>query len=132
MTIQLRNAEVSDEACCVELLSELKILTASNRALPLGKSFRQLVTKERGQITLAVEGENVLSLPELRTKSITEIQATAQEMGIENISRARRQDITFSILKAHAAEDKSIFGEGVLEILQDGLDKNMDQLFSMF
>ena len=41
-------------------------------------------------------------------------------MGIENIARARRTDITFSILKAHAAEDKSIFGEGVLEILQDG------------
>ena len=41
-------------------------------------------------------------------------------MGIENISRARRTDITFSILKAHAGENKSIFGEGVLEILQDG------------
>jgi len=67
-----------------------------------------------------VEGDDVLSLPDLRTKSITELQATAQEMGIENIARARRTDITFSILKAHAAEDKSIFGEGVLEILQDG------------
>ena len=67
-----------------------------------------------------VEGDNVLSLPDLRTKSITELQNTAQEMGIENISRARRTDITFSILKAHAAENKSIFGEGVLEILQDG------------
>ena len=67
-----------------------------------------------------LEGEDVLSLPDLRTKSITEIQGTAEEMGIENISRARRQDITFSILKAHAAEDKRIFGEGVLEILQDG------------
>ena len=67
-----------------------------------------------------VEGDDVLSLPDLRTKSITELQTTAQEMGIENIARARRTDITFSILKAHAAEDKSIFGEGVLEILQDG------------
>ena len=67
-----------------------------------------------------LEGDDVLSLPDLRTKNITEIQATAEEMGIENISRARRQDITFSILKAHAAEDKRIFGEGVLEILQDG------------
>ena len=67
-----------------------------------------------------LEGDDVLSLPDLRTKSITEIQQTAEEMGIENISRARRQDITFSILKAHAGEDKRIFGEGVLEILQDG------------
>ena len=67
-----------------------------------------------------LEGDDVLSLPDLRTKSITEIQQTAAEMGVENISRARRQDITFSILKAHAAEDKRIFGEGVLEVLQDG------------
>ena len=57
-----------------------------------------------------LEGEDVLSLPELRTKSITEIQSTAEDMGIENISRARRQDITFSILKAHAAEDKRNLG----------------------
>ena len=62
MTIELRNAEVSDEACCVGLLSELKLETASRRSLPLGKSFRQLVTKERGQITLAVEGANVLGM----------------------------------------------------------------------
>ena len=43
-----------------------------------------------------LEGDDVLSLPVLRTKSITEIQETAEEMGIENISRARRQDITFN------------------------------------
>ena len=67
-----------------------------------------------------LEGKDVLSLPELRKKSITQLQATAEEMNIENITRARRQDITFAILKAHSADDKSIFGEGVLEILQDG------------
>jgi len=67
-----------------------------------------------------LEGDDVLSLPDLRTKTIIQLQATAEEMGIENISRVRRTEITFSILKAHAAEDKSIFGEGVLEILQDG------------
>ena len=67
-----------------------------------------------------LEGDDVLSLPELRKKSITQLQATAEEMNIENITRARRQDITFAILKAHSADDKSIFGEGVLEILQDG------------
>ena len=65
-------------------------------------------------------GNNLMSLPELRTKSISELQDTAESMNIENLARARRQDITFSILKAHAAEDHPIFGEGVLEILQDG------------
>ncbi|MCS5606968.1 MAG: GNAT family N-acetyltransferase [Alphaproteobacteria bacterium] len=62
MTIVLRNAEVSDEARCVELLSELQSDTASSRSRPLGDSFQQLVTKERGEITLAVEGENILGM----------------------------------------------------------------------
>ena len=41
-------------------------------------------------------------------------------MNIENLARARRQDITFAMLKAHAADNNPIYGEGVLEILQDG------------
>ena len=65
-------------------------------------------------------GNNLMSLPELRNKSISELQAAAEEMNIENLARARRQDITFAMLKAHAAKDNPIYGEGVLEILQDG------------
>ena len=65
-------------------------------------------------------GNNLMSLPELRNKSISELQAAAEEMNIENLARARRQDITFAMLKAHAAENHPIYGEGVLEILQDG------------
>jgi transcription termination factor Rho len=41
-------------------------------------------------------------------------------MGLENLARSRKQDIIFSILKAHAKNGENIFGEGVLEILQDG------------
>ena len=41
-------------------------------------------------------------------------------MGIENVARSRKQDIVFSILKAHAKSGEDIFGNGVLEILQDG------------
>ena len=65
-------------------------------------------------------GNNLMSLPELRNKSISELQTAAEEMNIENLARARRQDITFAMLKAHAAKDNPIYGEGVLEILQDG------------
>ena len=61
-----------------------------------------------------------MSLPELRNKSISELQAAAEDMNIENLARARRQDITFAMLKAHAAKNNPIYGEGVLEILQDG------------
>ena len=44
----------------------------------------------------------------------------AESMGLENLARSRKQDIIFSILKAHAKNGENIFGEGVLEILQDG------------
>ena len=41
-------------------------------------------------------------------------------MGLENVSRTRKQDIIFQMLKKHAREGEDIYGDGVLEILQDG------------
>jgi len=43
-----------------------------------------------------------------------------EECGVENASRAKRQDIVFGILKSKAKNGEDIEGEGVLEILQDG------------
>ncbi len=61
-----------------------------------------------------------MNLTELKTKSATELVGIAKEMGTENLTRARKQDLIFSILKAHAKSGESIYGDGVLEILQDG------------
>ena len=61
-----------------------------------------------------------MNLSELKQKPIAKLQEIANEMGIEGIARARKQDIIFSILKAHAKTGESIYGVGVLEILQDG------------
>jgi transcription termination factor Rho len=44
----------------------------------------------------------------------------AESMGLENMARQRKQDVIFSILKAHARSGEDIYGDGVLEILQDG------------
>ena len=41
-------------------------------------------------------------------------------MGLENMGRSRKQDIIFGVLKAHARKGENIYGDGVLEILQDG------------
>ena len=41
-------------------------------------------------------------------------------MGLENVSRTRKQDIIFVILKKHAKNGEDISGDGVLEILSDG------------
>jgi Transcription termination factor len=61
-----------------------------------------------------------MNLSELKKKSAAEVFEMAQAMGIESISRTRKQDIIFALLKANAANNVDIHGDGVLEILQDG------------
>ena len=61
-----------------------------------------------------------MNLTELKQKPISKLQEIADEMGLEGVARSRKQDMIFSILKAHAKNGESIFGNGVLEILQDG------------
>ena len=61
-----------------------------------------------------------MNLTELKNKPISELVSLAEEMKLENMARARKQDIIFSILKSHAKSGEDIFGNGVLEILQDG------------
>lgn len=61
-----------------------------------------------------------MNLTELKKKPISELVDLAEEMGIENMARARKQDIIFAVLKKHAKSGEDIFGDGVLEILQDG------------
>lgn len=61
-----------------------------------------------------------MHLQELKQKSPTELLNIAEELEVENASTLRKQDMIFAILKKTAAKDISIFGEGVLEILQDG------------
>ncbi|PIE40587.1 MAG: transcription termination factor Rho [Gammaproteobacteria bacterium] len=61
-----------------------------------------------------------MNLTELKKKPIAELLKIAQEMGLENMARTRKQDVIFSILKRHAKSGEDIYGDGVLEILQDG------------
>jgi transcription termination factor Rho len=61
-----------------------------------------------------------MNLTELKNKPINELVSLAEKMNLENMARARKQDIIFSILKTHAKSGEDIFGDGVLEILQDG------------
>src|SRR5210317_1204039 len=61
-----------------------------------------------------------MNLTDLKQQSISELLEIANEMGLEGVARSRKQDVIFSILKAHAKNGESIYGQGVLEILQDG------------
>ncbi|HEY7740619.1 MAG TPA: transcription termination factor Rho, partial [Steroidobacteraceae bacterium] len=61
-----------------------------------------------------------MSLTMLKAKPVHELVTMAESMGLENMARQRKQDVIFSILKAHARSGEDIYGDGVLEILQDG------------
>ncbi|MEO6696597.1 MAG: transcription termination factor Rho [Gammaproteobacteria bacterium] len=61
-----------------------------------------------------------MNLTELKQKSAADLIDLALSMGIEGMARSRKQDVIFAVLKAHAQKGEDIFGDGVLEILQDG------------
>ena len=61
-----------------------------------------------------------LNLQELKDKGAEELLALGEEIGIENASVLRRQDLVFAILKEMAERDVPICGQGVLAVLADG------------
>jgi transcription termination factor Rho len=64
--------------------------------------------------------KDIMNLSELKNRPATDLVDLGQKLGLENLARQRKQDIIFSILKAHARLGEDIYGDGVLEILQDG------------
>ena len=64
--------------------------------------------------------KTALKLADLKNQPASQLVELAQSMGLESLARSRKQDMIFSILKAHAKNGENIYGEGVLEILQDG------------
>jgi transcription termination factor Rho len=61
-----------------------------------------------------------MNLKELKSKPPAELLSYAEELKIENASSLRKQEMMFAILKQMAENEVAIFGDGVLEILQDG------------
>ncbi len=61
-----------------------------------------------------------MNLTELKQKPASELVTLSSELGLDNLARNRKQDVIFEILKAQAKKGEDIYGDGVLEILQDG------------
>jgi transcription termination factor Rho len=61
-----------------------------------------------------------MHLSDLKHLPVTELVEMAINEEIENASRMRKQDLIFAILKQKAKKGDSIFGDGTLEVLQDG------------
>lgn len=61
-----------------------------------------------------------MHLNDLKSLSPKELSLMAEEMGLDEVARKRKQDLIFTILKAKAKKGEDIYGNGVLEILPDG------------
>jgi transcription termination factor Rho len=61
-----------------------------------------------------------MDIVDLKNKTIAELLKTAEELDIPGVSGLRKQELIFKILEANTEKDGLIFGEGVLEILDEG------------
>ena len=61
-----------------------------------------------------------MNLKDLKQKSPKELLSQAEDLGIEDASSMRKQDLMFAILKKVAGDDNVIYGEGTIEVMQDG------------
>lgn len=67
-----------------------------------------------------VQTYQIINLADLKKKNITELYKMAKDLGIDVTSGMRKQELIFAILKAQTDKNGGVYGEGVLEILQDG------------
>jgi transcription termination factor Rho len=58
-----------------------------------------------------------MKLSELKAKNPQELMGFAESLGLENLSRANKQGLIFSILKAKANNDEEVIGDGILDIV---------------
>lgn len=61
-----------------------------------------------------------MHLSDLKRKPVAELIDTAREMGLENVGRSRKQEVIAAIVRKLSKNGEDIYGEGTLEILQDG------------
>jgi|TARA_B100000900_G_scaffold350485_1_gene317064 transcription termination factor Rho len=61
-----------------------------------------------------------MHLSDLKRKPVTELMDMAREMGLENVGRSRKQEVIAAIVRKQSKSGEDIYGEGTLEILQDG------------
>jgi len=61
-----------------------------------------------------------MNIQELKKNSSEQLVTQAEELGVENASTLRKQEILFAILKKLAEKGTEITGSGTLQLLQDG------------
>ena len=68
----------------------------------------------------AEKHEGEIKIEKLKEMKISELSKVAKQFSVSGVSALKKQDLIFKILQAQAEKNGLLFGEGVLEILQDG------------
>jgi transcription termination factor Rho len=76
-------------------------------------------TDTNNKAAISKKGDK-LDIVKLKEMKITELIKVARNFKVEGASSLRKQELLFKILQAQAQREGLIFGEGVLEVLQDG------------
>lgn len=61
-----------------------------------------------------------MNITELKNTRVSSLVILGENVGLENLARMHKQEIIFAIIKQHSKSGEEIFGDGVLEILQEG------------
>jgi transcription termination factor Rho len=69
---------------------------------------------------ISVKETKEIEIDKLKEMKISELNKVAKKLKVNGIGSLRKQDLIFKILQAQAERSGLLFGEGVLEILQDG------------
>jgi transcription termination factor Rho len=91
---------------------------------PGGKSQGQQRSGPNGQSPQAASARTAtppqITIPDLESRTPEELTALASEMGITGYSRMKKPDLFLRILRAQTEQEGNVFGDGVLEIIEDG------------
>jgi len=78
---------------------------------------RAQTKREQQQAQQAAETIDIRVLKEMKLPDLSKL---AKDLGVENASGMRKQDLIFAVLQAQTEKSGLIFSEGVLECLPDG------------
>jgi transcription termination factor Rho len=118
MTIQKKSTENEPEIPLSQKTTKIKkTITKSKNPKDNPETSDAEIPKKAVEKPKATK---ILHLQELKRTTASELIEMANQAGLENVARLRKQDIIFALLKESAKRGEDIFGSGVLEILPDG------------
>ncbi len=92
-----------------------------NRRSRRGRKSRRPREEREAQPEVKIRSDMPsMSLYDLQTTPMPDLQAKADELGLKELGATRKHDLIFQVLREHARQGGAILSRGVLEILPDG------------